>query len=161
MSGPKLTSGVRVPLFDRLAATAAPDHLGGGSRAGRMLDRAGLIASIDRELARLLNTRTPVAADVLGARPRSTIDYGLPDLSRFWPADPDSTRELAALITATVAAFEPRLTSPRAVVEPLPATRALRALVSGMIELDDMIEPVTFPVLVSLDGEDTADAGPT
>ena len=152
MSGLRITPGVRVPLFDRLVGLAAAGDPAGGSHDRRMLDRAGLKASIGRELARLLNTRSPLAVEELERRPRGTLDYGLPDLSRFWPADPDSEAELARLIEGTIAAFEPRLEAPRVTIERLPQRRrALRAVVSGSITLDAMVEPVTFPVLLDHD----------
>lgn len=218
MSGPRVTQGVRVPLFDRLAADTAPHYLrdqrgpvrvsadqtsngGGGVRrpghpagegeprprddqwklrsrmAGlepidwatlrkparpaadaapgggcelQMLDRAGLAASIAHELDRLLNTRTPLAADDLGRRPRSTLDYGLPDLSLFWPLNAASEARLVELIAGTVAAFEPRLLRPQVSVERLGGPqRRLRATIAGDIALDGMLEPVTFPILLS------------
>ncbi|WP_448188542.1 type VI secretion system baseplate subunit TssE [Azospirillum sp. sgz301742] len=152
MSGPRVTPGVRVPLFDRLAADTAPD----GRRDLRMLDRAGLAASIARELDRLLNTRTPLAADDLGRRPRSTLDYGLPDLSLFWPFDSDSEKRLCGLVTDTVAAFEPRLRNPRVTVERVDGQRrTLRATVVGEIALDGMVEPVSFPILLSDSASDS------
>lgn len=158
MSGLRVIAGVRVPLFDRLVAGGAADDLAGGSHDRRMLDRAGLNASIARELARLLNTRSPLAAEELGRRPRSTLDYGLPDLSRFWPADVDSETELARLIESTVGAFEPRLAAPRVVIERVAGRRrALRAVVSGSIALDAMVEPVTFPVLLDDSAEEDED----
>ncbi|MGQ9371242.1 type VI secretion system baseplate subunit TssE [Azospirillum sp. ST 5-10] len=150
MAGPRVIQGVRAPLFDRLAAD------GGG---WRMLDRQGLHESIRRELDRLLNTRTPLAADELGRRPRGTLDYGLPDLSLFWPFDSDSETRLAALVADTVAAFEPRLLQPRVAVARVGNQRnRLRATVSGAVELNGMVEPVSFPILLtdSLDESDDA-----
>ena len=150
MPGPRVTQGVRAPLFDRLAANAAGAADRTADGAPRMLDREGLSASLRRELDRLLNTRTPLAADELGRRPRSTLDYGLPDLSLFWPNLADSEAQLAALITDTVAAFEPRLLRPRVAVERAGNERArLRVVVSGEIMLDGMVEPVTFPILLT------------
>jgi type VI secretion system protein ImpF len=152
MSGPRVTHGVRVPLFDRLAADTASD----GRRDLRMLDRAGLAASIARELDRLLNTRTPLAADDLGRRPRSTLDYGLPDLSLFWPFDAGSEARLCGLVTDTVAAFEPRLGNPRVSVERVVGQRrTLRATITGDIALDGMVEPVSFPILLSDSASDS------
>lgn len=149
MSGPRVTAGVRVPLFDRLVETTAPGDPADGRHDRRMLDRAGLKASIGRELTRLLNTRTLRAAETLDQRPRSTIDYGLPDLSRFWPACNDSEQELARLIERSIMAFEPRLRAPQVVISRIPGRgRALQATVTGSIALDAMIEPVTFPILV-------------
>jgi type VI secretion system protein ImpF len=158
MSGPRITAGVRVPLFDRLVETAAPDDPADGSHDRRMFDRAGLKASIGREVARLLNTRTSLSVDDLGRRPRTTIDYGLPDLSRFWPADQDSEQELVRLLERTISAFEPRLRSPRVTIVRIPGQRrALQAVVTGSILLDDMIEPVTFPILVDESVSDASD----
>ena len=117
-----------------------------------MLDRAGLVASIERELASLLNTRT---ARPLGGRdqvPGTTLDYGLPNLSGFWPRDDDSEKKLAMVMERTIAAFEPRLLAPRVTIERVVGQqRMLRAIVSGSIRLDAMIEPVTFPILVDGD----------
>ena len=97
----------------------------------------------------MLNTRTSRAAETLDQRPRSTIDYGLPDLSRFWPACNDSEQELARLIERSIMAFEPRLRAPQVVISRIPGRGlALQATVTGSIALDAMIEPVTFPILV-------------
>ncbi|MEI8393946.1 MAG: type VI secretion system baseplate subunit TssE [Rhodospirillaceae bacterium] len=158
MAGPCITVGVRVPLFDRLVATAAAGEMSGAGHDRRMLDRAGLKASIGRELERLLNTRSPLAVEALSKRPRSTLDYGLPDLSRFWPANTESEAELARLIERTVMAFEPRLHKPRVSVERIPGRqRALRAVVAGSIALDNMVEPVSFPVAIDDSAERQAD----
>jgi len=160
MVGPRVTQGVRAPLFDRLAADGGGSGNGGGAGGGRMLDRAGLQRSIRRELDRLLNTRAPLAADLLGRRPRGTLDYGLPDLSLFWPFDSDSETRLAQLIGATVAAFEPRLLGPRVTVERAGNERGrLRATVTGSIALDGMVEPVSFPILLTDSDEDGGNDG--
>lgn len=158
MVGPRATQGVRAPLFDRLAASMDGVAEGAdGRRAPRVLDRAGVLASIGRELNRLLNTRTPLDANALGRRPRGALDYGLPDLSLFWPFDTDSQTRLAGLIAETVAAFEPRLRNPRVTVERVGNERSrLRAIVSGGFGLDGMVEPVSFPILLT-DREDDSD----
>ena len=156
MAGPRITEGVRVPLFDRLVATAAHPRTGDDRHDRRMLDRAGLRASIEREVERLLKTRTPLAIDRLARRPRSTLDYGLPDLSTFRPLDLDGERRLARLIEQTVTAFEPRLHAPQVAIERLADRRlAVQAVITGTVSLDGMAEPVTFPVLLEgAEGED-------
>lgn len=132
-----------------------------GREAPRLLDRDGLAASIARELDRLLNTRTPLSVEELERRPRSTLDYGLPDLSLFWPLNPHSEAHLVALITDTVAAFEPRLRNPWVRVERIPGPqRSLRALVGGEIALGGMVERVTFPVRLGDSAADPADSEP-
>lgn len=155
MVGPQVRQGARAPLFDRLAALADGAD---GRRTARMLDRDAVLASIRRELDRLLNTRTPLAADALGRRSRGTLDYGLPDLSLFWPFNADSETRLAGLIAGTVAAFEPRLRHPRVTLERVGNERCrLRATVTGSFALDGMVEPVSFPILLTDRVEDPDD----
>lgn len=175
MVGPQIIDGSRAPLFDRLSergalfdprATVPLDMRGAfgaapvrDERQRRVLDRDSLIESIVREVDELLNTRTPLAADELDLRPRSTLDYGLPDLSLFWPSDDDSRQRLAGLIERTVAAFEPRLAEPRARVETVPGkARLLRVEISGSVSFERLAEPVTFPILLR-DGKGVADDG--
>ena len=43
MAGPRITEGVRVPLFDRLVATAAHPRTGDDRHDRRMLDRAATL----------------------------------------------------------------------------------------------------------------------
>ena len=155
MSGPRISAGVRAPLFDRLVETAVADDLADDAPHRRMLDRAGLLASIGRELTRLLNTRTSQPLAALDHQPRSTVDYGLSTLTNFWPRDDDSEKRLAQVIERTIAAFEPRLLEPRVTIERVSGRqRALRAIVTGSIRLDAMVEPVTFPILVDDDRGD-------
>ncbi|HEV7372443.1 type VI secretion system baseplate subunit TssE [Arenibaculum sp.] len=147
MSGPRIVHGARVPLFDRLVdgdpATTYEPH------PPRMLDPKGVRESVGRELDRLLNTRTPLAVDELDRRQRSTIDYGIPDLSLFRPYETDSEHLLVEVIERTIAAFEPRLANPRVSVERLAGERrSLLARIEGTIVVGTMVEPVSFPVLL-------------
>lgn len=147
MSGPRIVHGARALLFDRLVDTdRAVAH---EPRPRRTLDPAGLRASLARELDRLLNTRTPLAFDALERRPRSTLDYGIPDLSLFWPFDADSEARLIAVIERTIAAFEPRLGHPRVTLERLAGERrSLLAMVTGELTIGTLVEPVSFPVVL-------------
>lgn len=143
MTGPKPVVGVRPPLFDRLCdddpSTPARLH------AFRMLDPAELRASVAVELERLLNTRLSVPTGTLPARERSTIDYGIPDLSHYWPRDGDSTNDLERQIEQAIAVFEPRLLAPRArIVRPAEQRDAIIVEVAGRLAIGTMMEPVTF-----------------
>jgi type VI secretion system lysozyme-like protein len=137
LTGPKPIAGAPVPLFDRLVDDEAQPR--------RILDAAGLRASVAAELERLLNTRAPIAADQLAERPRSTIDYGLPDLSYFLSGAGMSRGELARLIEETIEAFEPRLLAPRAAISEAPERReALIVEISGKLAIGTVMQPVAF-----------------
>lgn len=147
MSGPRVVRGARAPLFDRLVdEEPAVLH---EPQPKRTLDSAGLRLSIARELDRLLNTRTPLAVGELERRPRCTLDYGIPDLSLFWPFDADSETMLVGLIERSIEAYEPRLRKPRIRIERLAhERRSLVAHVEGEIAVGTLVEPVAFPVVV-------------
>ncbi len=143
--GPRQVEAVRPLLFERLTGIAGDaDEL---LEEGTYYGRDGLLASIERELGALFNTRAPVAAEVLAQRERTTIDYGIPDLSHYAPGDPSARAELAAELLSAVTAFEPRLLSPKVTVTPHPAReRQLVAAVEGNIRLDTIVEHVSFRI---------------
>jgi type VI secretion system lysozyme-like protein len=144
---------VRALLFERLVDEGNPDQHDPAPPPDRLLDRDALKASIGRELDRLFNTRAPVDADTLDQRQRSTIDYGIPDLSLYAPNDPAAVVRLAKHLTIAVEAYEPRLVKPKIEVVPHPE-RAGRLLadIAGGLKLGDEIEAVGFRL--TLGGED-------
>lgn len=107
ITGPRLLPGVAAPLFDRLVDTQE------AADAQSMLDRDGLILSIAGEISLLLNTRCPRSRDVMAGRRRTTLDYGIPDLSGFQPFDSTAEAALVAELELAITTFEPRLLSPR------------------------------------------------
>jgi type VI secretion system lysozyme-like protein len=143
--GPRQVEAARPLLFERLTGIAA-----GGEDAmadGALYGKAGLMASIERELDALFNTRAPVAANVLDQRQRTTIDYGIPDLSLYAADDSDARTALAAQLAHAVTAYEPRLHDPKVRVLPHPAReRQLIAAVEGTIRLDTLVEHVSFRI---------------
>jgi len=147
MSEPRLIRGAAALLFERLT------DLDPGRESEvppqRLLDSEGLRASIAGELGRLLNTRAPVPSDVLARRRRSTIDYGIPDLTLFAPGDPAGEALLAAMVTEAIAVFEPRLGAPRARIKPVPGRNgALIVEVEGELQIGEVIEAVSFAVAI-------------
>lgn len=144
--------GARVPLFDRFHPDA-----GGTPGAATLLawhapceDGAGpgpspLERSIERELARLLNTRCACPLQELATRERSVLDYGLPDYSALYTSSLADQQRLAALVRDTIAAFEPRLRSVEVELARIPNSRdALRVSVSGTVLVGGRLEPVRF-----------------
>ncbi|MBK8174251.1 MAG: type VI secretion system baseplate subunit TssE [Rhodospirillales bacterium] len=151
MAGPRPITGVPTPLFDRMMNDKGCDGEDHGAPS-RILDRPSLLASVARELERLLGTRASVDAATLARRhPRSTLDYGIPDLSFFQLAGPDGAATMARHIVAAIAAYEPRLKRPRVTIEPSVDRRdGAVARIEGSLAMGSVIEPVVFRVALGV-----------
>ena len=115
-AGYRRTRGSRPLLFERLIesvhVTATQQRDPSEPGPPRLHNADDLRASIAREITRLLNTRVPVPIEVLERRVRSTIDYGIPDLSAFPPRDQNAMVRLARHVRDAITAYEPRLRNP-------------------------------------------------
>lgn len=139
---------VRKPLFDRLV-DRDPWLRREVGRPQRTLDRRGLRESVRLELERLFNTRCPFPAHRLADRPRSVIDYGVPEVTGFSARNVEDRDRLAELFRRAVEAFEPRLQDVRIRLEPVPGDDlSLAGYVEGFLRTDGVPEPVSFLVAV-------------
>ena len=153
--GPRRISGVRALLFERLVDERHPDPHDPAPPPGRLLDREALRQSIGIELDRLFNTRAPVDAQTLDQRRRSTIDYGIPDLSLYGAQDPTAMTRLAQHLTAAVEIYEPRLDQPKVRVVPDPDRAGkLIAEIAGSLPLGDEVESVRFRMVLGGEADD-------
>lgn len=140
-------SGGRKLLFERLTEEAAHPL------TDAVHDWAGLRNSVVAEVQRLFNTRLPQDAARLAQRRRSTVDYGIPDLSLFPPRDPDAETSLARHLTEALRAFEPRLATPKVTLERVEGVDGgLVAHVAGEIRLSRMSAPLNFQVALRRHG---------
>lgn len=136
-----------MPLFDRLVDR--DQFLRHELRPMRTLDRRGLKESVRRELEQLFNTRCPIPAHRLGARPRSVIDYGIPDFSTFFARNPDDWQRIAAILRRAIEAYEPRLAQVQVTVERDKDDEfALRATIEAVMITENVPEPVSFTTLL-------------
>lgn len=135
---------VRTPLFDRLV-DRDPWLRREVGRPRRTLDLRGLRESVRLELERLFNTRCPLPAHRLADRPRSVIDYGIPELTGFTARSFEDRDRLAELFRRAVEAFEPRLGDVRVRLEPVPGDDlSLAGIIEGVLRVDAVAEPVSF-----------------
>jgi type VI secretion system lysozyme-like protein len=149
--GPRRRPGTRLPLLDRLVDADPRHHEEVQPR--RVLLGAEIQSSIRQELARLLNTRCVETIDALGGQERTVLNYGLPDFCMLNPTSDGDRERLARLIVEAVRAYEPRLQSPAARVSVDPEQpRALRIALAGMLVLDNLLEPVSFPLVIAYTG---------
>lgn len=146
-------------LFDRLVDSEPWDRhdraRDGARTVEHTLDRRALMESVRRELERLFSCRTPLSLAALEAAgpQRTVVDYGVPELSSLAAANPEDRRRLAAVLGATVAAYEPRLREVRVSVEPVagqPRTAAVG--IRARLRVDTVEQPVWFPLLVAPGG---------
>lgn len=139
--------GGRKLLFERLVEDAA-DPL-----ADAVHDWDGLRNSVILEVHRLFNTRLSIDAGRMAGRRRTTVDYGIPDLSRFPPRDPEAEADLVRQLTQALQAFEPRLVAPTVTLERLDGPEGgLVAQVGGEIHLERLHAALSFPVALRRHG---------
>lgn len=122
----KHSGGAHAPLFERLVDD---DPL--RREPFRVLNRAGLTASVRRELQRLLETRCPVGDDEVLAQQRTVFDYGTPDLSTVNLGNPLEVEQLRRRVEKAVAAYEPRLLDVRVSMQVDQARAASERIVMG------------------------------
>jgi type VI secretion system lysozyme-like protein len=161
MGGLRRIEGAPAPLFDRLAEPEGDGPASGaaGLASGRMLDRAGLLASVARELEHLLSSRAGLPADALDRRRRTSVEYGIPDLSAF-TLDGHGPAEMARRIGDAIAAYEPRLANPHVTVDRDPARRdGAIVRIEGAIVLGPVMEPVSFRLPLGGNGTGSSDGG--
>ena len=134
-------------LFDRLADH---DQASGYEPVPlRALDGEALRASVLRELGDLLNTRCPFTDAQLQERGRTTLEYGVADISPAYPGAAASRGEVAARMQAAITAYEPRLRHPQVTVEPVDGRPLqLLARVEGVLAAGAAPVPVHFTIVV-------------
>ena len=129
-------TGIRAPLFERLASSEA--------EGAREFDRQALLDSVHAELGRLFNTRRgsrPLA------RPPSVIDYGIADWSALQQQRSDDRRQLARDIREAITHFEPRLKLGEVQVNPVPEhPQQLSIRLLGELRSGQQHWPVAFVI---------------
>jgi hypothetical protein len=86
-----------VPLFDRLAFPAPQ------SADGRLLDAAGLQASVRLDLSRLLNVRNALSIEAFLQSEGTVLHYGLPDLLSLSSQSDADLERLAEVVAHGIA----------------------------------------------------------
>jgi type VI secretion system protein ImpF len=148
VEGPKRGPAARAPLFDRLFDREP--RLQDEPQQRRLLERDRVVASIGAEVSRLLNTRCAGSMEQIAGEERTVLNYGLPDFSALSPTAERDRERLARLIADAVRAFEPRLRNPVVRVSADPREgRVLRVVLEGLLVLDNLIEPVSFPLVIA------------
>ena len=108
-----------------------------------------MVAAVLEELRHLLNSRCHLRGDLLYGVAGTVLEYGVPDLSRFSPADETDHRRVAELLEQKIAAYEPRLRNVRVVLAPSTQNpMALTGRVIASLRAGSVDEPVSFPLAI-------------
>ncbi len=138
-----------MPLFDRLVDRDR--FLERELVQTRTLDRRGVRESVRREMEQLFNTRCPIPAHRLGSRPRTVIDYGIPDFSTFSARDPNDRARLAVILRKALESYEPRLANVKVDIEALVGNDfSLNGTIQADLLIDGVPEPVLFTTALQI-----------
>jgi type VI secretion system protein ImpF len=146
---PKPIRGAKALLFERLVDENPAVQR--EAQPFRIYDVAGVRASVERELIRLLNTRCPLPASAVDERDRTVLDYGIPDFAYMAASSGTDVQQLARILERTIAAYEPRLKEVHVSLEPASRNNAgVVGTISGILVVGSVNEPVSFPVEASM-----------
>ncbi|MFM7760383.1 MAG: type VI secretion system baseplate subunit TssE [Burkholderiaceae bacterium] len=114
-----LFPGGPIPLFDKLDQRTAPP----GHESGQGLSADGVEASVERELHRLLNSRSRISLTEFTDAGLTVLDYGIPDYTALSARSENDRSRIARAIERAISYFEPRLS--HTVVTPLGAANGI------------------------------------
>ncbi len=149
MREPRPIQGAKALLFERLVDE--DPYTPFEARPFRIYDARGVLASVQRELMRLLNTRCPSHTKAGMPQDGTILDYGIPDFSYRAAASESDTRDLARVLENAITAYEPRLRQVHVEASPAPHNQsAVVGVITAMLVVGAINEPVSFPLVLSL-----------
>ena len=143
MTQPKTMTGGRTLLFERLI-DFEPDRPNSDEPSMSTLSMTELKASIQREIVRLLDSRT------MGSRRPglggTVMEYGLPDFAHLDTASHADRRRVEHAVRQAIMDFEPRLRRPKVSVAAGTGRGTLVAGISGEVVAGSLTEQLVFDV---------------
>ncbi|MDR1578405.1 MAG: type VI secretion system baseplate subunit TssE [Deltaproteobacteria bacterium] len=105
-----------------------------------------LTASLSKHLRLILNTHQGSSA--------SAPDFGLPDMASLaGDSEIETFQEIARILTAIIAKYEPRLKNAEAIKIPGRQTGILEFSITGLVELDGERRSLLFSTAIHPDGQ--------
>lgn len=151
---PKREGGAPIPLFDRLIDQSPEEAEENPIK--RFYNQFELIQSIEREVFRILNTRSTAKYhefdDLIVDRKNQGLVqlYGLADFSQFDGTNSGHYPRIARLCELSISAFEPRLTNVKVTITHFDKhSQALVASISAQITIPHFQQEITFPMTIN------------
>ena len=139
----KPVAGRRALLFERLVDESK--GTAGAAISGHRHGDEDLRRSVGVELQRLLNTRSPGVRWPGEELSRTVLDYGIADFSWMSPSSAGDLQQLARLLEAAIAVYEPRLSGVH-----IELRRSIRrpdaavGVITGTLHEEKVIFPLRF-----------------
>lgn len=156
LAEPKKTPGARMPLFDRLidedpeTVKEVPPK--------RYYNRTELIQSIEREVARILNTRSTVKRELYEELSEDSLNYGLPemfglsDFSQYDATKRSQWAEIAELCEQAIMRYESRVKNVVATVGEFDKkTQSLSMTINAEFAVKEFQGELTFPTVFTVE----------
>ncbi len=157
-----MATAPRALLFDRLRCAPPGAGIRGRSFVRDTITLVQHEASVFEQLDWLLNTRATWSADALDTRTRdgvrSTIDYGLPDLSLYPLGNSQAMTRLSRHLEEVIACYEPRIVAPRVALERSARRDVMRVAVSGTLRFEGREHPLQLRLTLQVE-QGSSDAG--
>lgn len=135
---------VRASLFDRLV-DEEPGQIS-EARPRSTYNVEQLLASIEAEISRILNSRRPVRSEEEAAK-RTILDYGISDFVSMHTEDPDDHEELEQMIQEAIQVYEPRLRRVQVSIEgPALSHNSLLVRLNGELTVTPVPAAVSFKI---------------
>ncbi|WP_207482431.1 type VI secretion system baseplate subunit TssE [Arenibaculum pallidiluteum] len=156
MTQPKSLRGLAAPLFEKLTDLEPNSPV--DERDLRFQTREVVLASIRREVSRLIDTRLPWQAnDGVRSEDASRVDisktvlrYGVPDMTHLCVRSRADRRQIERAVVDAIRTYEPRLINPAASLHVRPGGDAAHVEISGDVAFGNSLEPLSFSVGVEL-----------
>ena len=152
MSHQKPRAGSAALLFEKLT-DLAPGSSEDDPDA-EIQTREAVMASIRRELSRVLDTRLPWTLSPGGGAPMddlsTVIAYGIPDLTHLCLRKQTDRAAIERQITEAITMFEPRLLAPQVRIVATPAQDRAHLDITGVMQFREVLEPLHFQIQTNL-----------
>lgn len=155
MAEPKRESGAPIPLFERLIDEAP--NLDQEVPIKRFYNKFDLIQSIERDVYRILNTRSAVKhTEFDNLRPISDNMglpqmFGLADFSQYDGSNGSHRPRIVKLCEIAIGKFEPRLSNVKVTIYDFDKqTQTLNANIAALINIPGFRQEVTFPMVIAI-----------
>jgi type VI secretion system protein ImpF len=152
LAEPKSMHGAAIPLFDRLVDEHPEEER--EYPVKRYYNRFELIQSIEREVARILNTRATAKRAEYDELFEDPANYGLPemyglaDFSQYDAANEGDWNWIAEICSQAILRYEPRIKNVIVtVVEFNQRTQSLSLTIQADFAVKEFKGEVTFPVV--------------
>lgn len=153
LAEPKRESGAPIPLFDRLTDLAPDQETEVPCK--RYYNKFELIQSIEREVFRILNTRSTAKYtefDDLSALPENmgfVQLFGLADFSQYDGTNSGHHLRISRLCEIAISTFEPRLKKVKVMILDFnKQEQTLTASISALIDIPEYQQEITFPMTI-------------